>query len=419
MKKRTLSALSLFLAALLLCLTFIPAWAAESSAAAAMLLVRAEGAVNVANGSGRGLSARDNMPLYNGYRVETGAESYAWISLDGAVQIKLDAVGRAEVRKSGRKLELLLTAGSLFFNAAGPLKDDETLNIRTSTMVVDIRGACGWVRVIDRWTAELYVLEGAVQCGVTDPVTGQTKTAQLRGGEKAVAAVWPQDKAGDKCDILMDRFEPDDISGFVLAELARDPGLCGDICEAAGIDVPGHVGLLESVRRQLEVLGEELDSVRARLEEDDPSLDEAQARLDGLRRQMEDIKERLERAEPDDGTRRRLAGAEERLRQAREASDDARAREAAAYLDDARRELEGARQGQFDGALEKAGEEARERREQDEREMRKRLDRIEDELEAQDRGVSGEIDWEVEIPESALDSGVGGSGTSGGVDSAP
>ena len=400
---------------LALCLTLTllpwPALAAESATATAMQLVKTEGAVSLANGSGRSLTSRDGMRLYNGYSVETKAKSYAWVNLDDTKLAKLDAVSKAEVRKSGKKLELLVSSGNIFFNITSPLKDDEILNIRTSTMIVGIRGTSGWIKVIDRWAAEIYVLEGTIRCDVTDPVTGQTKTAEIHGGEKAVATAYPQDKAGDKCDILMDRFEPDDISGFVLAELVQNPGLCGDIYEETGMDVPGFMGLLESVRRQLDAVREELDSVRAQLEGDDPSIDEAQAKLDGLRRQLEDIKEQLERAEPDDGARRRLAEAEEHLRQAQGALNSARTREAADHLDDAREKLEGAQQGQSDGALEKAGEEARERQGQEEQEVQGQLDGIGDGLDEQDHDVSNDPVWEQSpAPDTPNDDG----GDSGG-----
>lgn len=47
------------------------------------------------------------------------------------------------MRKSGKKLEMLLQSGDIFFNISQPLDDDETLNIRTSTMAVGLRGTSG------------------------------------------------------------------------------------------------------------------------------------------------------------------------------------------------------------------------------------------------------------------------------------
>ena len=246
-------ALPLLLAALMLCLTVFPAAAAGSSQSAkatTMQLMKTEGTVNVTNASGRSLTKRDNMLLYNGYHVETKAKSYAWINLDSSKLIKLDAVSEAEVRKSGKSLELLLNSGSFFFNVSSPLKEGETLNIRTATMVVGIRGTSGWFKAVDRWSTEIYVLEGTVQCSVSDPVTGQAKEATNQSGERAVATAYPQDYAGDKCDIVQEKFEPGDIDGFVLEELAQNPELCADIFTKSGLDVMSAVEATQERREQ-------------------------------------------------------------------------------------------------------------------------------------------------------------------------
>lgn len=243
--------LPLILAALMLCLATAPAAAAaESATAATMQLMKTEGTVNVTSSSGRSLTKRDNMRLYNGYHVETKAKSYAWINLDNSKLIKLDAVSEAEVRKSGKALELLLSSGSFFFNVTSPLKEEETLNIRTATMVVGIRGTSGWFKTVDQWSTEIYVLEGTVQCSVSDPVTGEAKEATIQSGEMAVATAYPQDREGDKCGIVQERFEPEDIDGFVLEELAQNPGLCADILEKSGLDVMSVTEATQERREQ-------------------------------------------------------------------------------------------------------------------------------------------------------------------------
>lgn len=273
MKKRVLKTLALFLAALTLCLTAFPAAAAESATAATMQLMKTEGTVDVTNGSGRSLTKRDNMRLYNGYHVKTGAASYAWVDLDSAKLTKLDAVSEVEVRGSGKKLELLLSSGNLFFNVTRPLEEGETLNVRTATMVVGIRGTCGWLKINDRWSTEISVLEGTVQCNVTDPVTGQVKTASVQGGEKAVATVYPQNQTGDKCDISQERLEPGDIGGFVLEELAKDPELCAAIYEASGLDVQDALETAgERLEQDQQEMQETLDRIGDQQSEQDSSV---------------------------------------------------------------------------------------------------------------------------------------------------
>ena len=398
MRVRAFRVISLFLAVMMLGLTVLPASAATSATAATIQLVKSTGTVNISSSSGRGLTQWDNMRLYNGYHVETQAKSYAWLKLDDKKLAKVDAASKVEVRQSGRKLELLLKSGNIFFNVTDPLEDDEVLNVRTSTMVVGIRGTSGFIRVVDRWSTEIYVLEGAVQCNATDPVTGQTKTATVQSGEVAIATAYPQDREGDKCDIIQERFEPEDIDGFVLTELAQDPGLCGDIYEASGMDVLNSMGLLESIRRQLEAIREELEGVREQFERGNLSAADVQAKLDELRQRLEELKALLGQAEPDVGVQQRLDEAQEHLRRAQEALDNARTPEALDCLDDALEHLEGARQDQAVSAQQRAEETAQERLEQDAQGLQDGLDSIMEELSEQNSDVSSETVWGPEAP---------------------
>lgn len=232
MKRRVLSLLLALCLALALA---VPVLAAET--AAAIKLTKTTGSVSVSKSSEKPLTLMSNMRLYNGYHVKTGAKSYAWMNLDDTKLIKQDAAGEVEVRKSGKLLEVKALSGNLFFNVTEKLEDDESLNISTSTMITGIRGTSGYVQVIDRWTVVLTVLEGEVQCSVTDPVTGQVKSETVRGGETVTCVVYPQDKPGDKCDILREKWTVDDIPGFALYDIVRDMDLCDKIKEATGIDI--------------------------------------------------------------------------------------------------------------------------------------------------------------------------------------
>ena len=261
---RRLPALLLALSMLLSCAP--AALAAET--AAAMQLAKTEGVVAISNNRGRSVSLIEKMRLYSGYHVETEEASYAWIDLDSTKLNKLDALSEVEIRKSGKQLELLLNEGNIFFNVTEPLEDGESLNIRTSTIVVGIRGTCGWVKIIDQWTVEVCILEGTVTISVTDPVTGQTKEDTLSAGERARCVVYPQDRDGDKCDILRDRFQREDIDGFVLVELKPDAPLVEKIYAESGID------LRDWPRDPDEWLKEDQEEVRRKLEDIEKALEE-------------------------------------------------------------------------------------------------------------------------------------------------
>lgn len=85
----------------------------------------------------------ENLGLYSGYGINTHLVSYAWINLDDVKLTKLDQNSGIIIQKEGKALNIEIKSGSLFFNVTEPLGDDETMDIRTSTILVGIRGTCG------------------------------------------------------------------------------------------------------------------------------------------------------------------------------------------------------------------------------------------------------------------------------------
>ena len=168
---------SLVLSFVLLLSLAAPA-SAESAAGSTLRLETTEGAVTVKDASGVGKTTRSGMRLYNGYALSTAAASAAYISLDETKAVKLDASAEAEIKKQGKKLEVAVTAGQLFFNVTEPLKTDESLNIRTATMVTGIRGSFGWVN-----GNQMGLLHGHVTLSCINPETGETRTIDVHSGE--------------------------------------------------------------------------------------------------------------------------------------------------------------------------------------------------------------------------------------------
>lgn len=226
-------------ALLTVCMLFcqaIPAMADEAKATT-MRLSKTEGTVSVSNHNGKTISLIKEMKLYDGYHVKTEESSYAWIALDDTKAVKLDAVSEVEVQQKGKKLELLLNSGSLFFNVTAPLEEDEVLNIRTSTMVTGIRGTSGIVRVVDDMHTRIVILDGQAQCRVTDPVTGQIKEAVIPGGQTADLYVYEKQHQGGKCDIIMHQAAEAEVDGFAALEIAKSPELQYRIKEASALEV--------------------------------------------------------------------------------------------------------------------------------------------------------------------------------------
>ena len=117
----------------------------NDTTATTMHLKRTEGTVVVLDDAGKDVPLLENLGLYSGYGVDTESESYAWIDLDDVKLTKMDQESEIAIQKEGKALDIEVISGSLLFNVTQPLEDDETMDIRTSTMLIGIRGTCGWV----------------------------------------------------------------------------------------------------------------------------------------------------------------------------------------------------------------------------------------------------------------------------------
>lgn len=58
----------------------------------------------------------------------------------------MDENSEISITKDDLKLSINVKSGGLFFNVTEPLAEDETMNIRTSSMIVGIHSTCGWWR---------------------------------------------------------------------------------------------------------------------------------------------------------------------------------------------------------------------------------------------------------------------------------
>ena len=208
------------LTALALSLALLLTSCGGGASATSMHLRKTEGTVDVSDGEGKELTPKGNLGLYSGYQVGTQAESYAWIDLDRVKLTKLDADSQIEINKEGKKLEIDVKSGSLFFNVTEPLDDDETLDIVTSTMIIGIRGTCGWV---GENTAAL--LEGTVS------VTAGEQEVTISAGEMAVLM---------EDGLEVKPLTAASIPAFVRDEVAEDEELTKAVLDTTGINIAAY-----------------------------------------------------------------------------------------------------------------------------------------------------------------------------------
>lgn len=189
----------------------------EETTASTMRLEKAEGSVAVADESGKEQELREKMLLFSGYGIETQAASFSWFNLDDTKLAKMDENTKASIVKEDKNLKLLVDSGRLYFNITEPLKEDETFEIQTSTMIVGIRGTCGWV---DADMNRVYILRGAVSCATETEVLEMEITPFMYAECEIDGTIWP------------DGFDPTQIPEFVWdemdAEIFEELGLSPD-----------------------------------------------------------------------------------------------------------------------------------------------------------------------------------------------
>jgi len=201
-------------------------FARSSYLANTMRLLRIEGTVNIEDSKGGSKPVSDYLRFKSGDALNTGNDGLASVGLDNAKVVTLQNDSRAEFLKKGKKLELRLTKGSLFFNVMEKLKDDETFEIKTSTMTAGIRGTSGFVYYDpkDAGRETLAVTDGVVEVTATNKDTGETKSTKVAGGQRVKVYLY-SDRTVDSVMFKLDEITESDLAGFGLAGLADDDEL--------------------------------------------------------------------------------------------------------------------------------------------------------------------------------------------------
>lgn len=175
----------------------------------------------------------DNLRLANGNVITTESESLASIALDDTKIVTVNDNSRAEFLQDGKKLNINLTAGSLFFNVTEKLAADESFDIRTSNMVVGIRGTSGLVCVDENGHEVLYITDGEVEVVGTNPVTKEQKTATVKAGQKITIYLY-NDKEKDSIMFELEPVADVDLLQLIKDRLLEDEELLKRVCAATG-----------------------------------------------------------------------------------------------------------------------------------------------------------------------------------------
>ena len=126
---------------------------AETYTATTMRLLRYEGKVEIQDSSGKSSLVMENIRLNSGDSLQTGAGSSASVGLDSAKIVTLVENTKVEFTKQAKEMKLSLVEGSFLLDVSEKLNKDESLDIRTSTMAVGIRGT---IVLVSTYTIEEY-----------------------------------------------------------------------------------------------------------------------------------------------------------------------------------------------------------------------------------------------------------------------
>ncbi len=203
--------------------------------ATTMRILRLEGEVTLEdNGSPK--QVKENLRLKSGNALATALQSLVSIGLDDTKIVTLNEKSRAEFNQSGRKLDLELTAGSLFFEVSEPLTDEETFDIRTSTMVVGIRGTSGLVSV-EGGNESLIISDGTVHVVGTNQYTGEVKEIDVSAGQKITVYLY-NDREVDSIEFFLEEVTEHDMPEFALQRMRENEELLDKIVAETGWDKP-------------------------------------------------------------------------------------------------------------------------------------------------------------------------------------
>lgn len=237
MKKTVRLGLSVVFAMMLGLLIYpVSATAAETP----MKLSKVQGTVAILDGNNRALKAVDNMEVLSGYNVVTNQASYAWISLGDNNLIKMDALSKTMVSKSGNNVMVELVSGKVLFDVSSPLANGESLIIRSGNVLTSVGNASGEIKVVNGNTV-IVGFEGQISSSVVDARTGQLRAIPISAGRLVEI-----DNSANGIKVESRAATNSDISGFSKLQILQNPVLNQRIVNGSGSKL-GNISIEETV----------------------------------------------------------------------------------------------------------------------------------------------------------------------------
>ncbi|MBO7096521.1 MAG: FecR domain-containing protein [Lachnospiraceae bacterium] len=199
--------------------------------ASTMRLSSYTGDVTLTGENGKVLELKEDKRLFGGNKLVTGKESKAYVLLDEDRFVTLMERSTADFIQRGDSISISLEEGDLFFNIARDLKEDESLEISVSTMIIGIRGTSGYVRENEDGYPVLYMTSGKVMAYAVDPDSGNTDQRKIRAGQKLTVII-----TDGEIQMIVEDIEASDLPMDAIFEITADRDLLNEVVEDTGWD---------------------------------------------------------------------------------------------------------------------------------------------------------------------------------------
>lgn len=201
-----------------------------------MKLRLVEGTVNIEDTKGNINPASTNKQFESGDIISTSYDGYASITLDDTKTIALDGYTRAEFFKKGKTVGAKLIKGGLFFEVSQHLNDDELFQLQSNNVIITLnKGSSGYFEYDESGLQTLYVTNGMVKVDAYNSRTGQSKSIEVRGGQKLALYLYDQSTSkSDSVKLVTSDIRPKDLPDFPLKVMSRNSQLLKTVCSYTG-----------------------------------------------------------------------------------------------------------------------------------------------------------------------------------------
>ncbi len=191
-------------------------------------ILSSDGTVTLKDGDGTELPFERDLSLTSGAVLSTGEDGVVEIALDQTKIIDLDKNSEIVIEKEGDALTVALNKGELFFDVKEKLAYNETFQINSGEMSLDIRGTAGLVKAEagEEKPAEVWLLDGSVALRIGT----WTSTRTIEPGQKVTLKITFDSDNHQIGPDAWRQFSYEELPQAVIDRIINDQALSQRVC---------------------------------------------------------------------------------------------------------------------------------------------------------------------------------------------